>query len=82
MMILQIGTAFLMIWILNWLWMLWEILRHTPNWRDEDVNADEIAQNFMTNTPLEKLQMIQKVSEVNPMFGMTGVTFLLLAMII
>jgi hypothetical protein len=82
MMILQVGVAFLMIWLMNWLWMLWEILRHTPNWRDNDVDSDEIAQNFMTNTPIEKLQMIQKISEVNPMLGMTGVAFLLLAMVI
>jgi hypothetical protein len=82
MMFLQVGVAFLMIWLMNWLWMLWEILRHTPNWRDDGVDSDEIAQNFMTNTPIEKLQMIQKIAELNPMLGMTGVAFLLLAMVI
>lgn len=81
-MILQIGAALLMIWILNIFWMVWEIVRHTPNWKDDDVNTDEIVQNFMMNTPLEKIEQLRKVSEYNPFFGMGGISFLLLAMVL
>jgi len=51
-MFLQIGAALLMIWLLNLGYMVYEIFRHTPNWRDDDVDSDEIVQNFMMNTPL------------------------------
>lgn len=76
-MILQTGVAFLTIWILNWMWMFWEIIRHTPNWKEEDVTSDEIVQTFMTNTPLEKLEMIQKVAQVNPLLFLSGIALLL-----
>lgn len=81
-MFLQLGAGLLMIWMFNWLWMLWEILRHTPNWRDSEVDSDEIVQNFMMNTPIERLQMLQKINEINPLMGMSGVFFLLFAMVI
>lgn len=70
------------IWFMNLAWLIREVLKHTPNWRDEDVDSDEIVQNFMTNTPMERLEFIQKIGQINPMIGLSGVMFLLFALIL
>jgi hypothetical protein len=75
----QIGLALLMIWMMNFAWMIWEVLRCTPDWTDED--AESIAQNFIMNTPSEKLQFIQKVGKFNPWIGLGAVTILIMTMI-
>lgn len=82
MMIVQMGLAFLCIWIGNLLWMVFQVVRYTPNWRDENVNIDDIMMNFMTNATLEQIEMIRKVAQVNPMMGMSGVMLLLMALIV
>jgi len=81
-MILQLGAALLMIWVLNIGFMVYQVVRHTPNWKDDDVDVDEIAQNFMKNAPLEQIQMIHRIEQMNPFFGYAGVIFLLAAMVI
>ncbi len=81
-MILQFGAAVLLIWLMNWMWIFYEIIRHTPNWTNKEVDSDEIVQNFMTNSTFEKIEMIQKVGKMNPALGMIGASLLLIAMII
>lgn len=81
-MIIQTGLALLLIWLMNWIWMIREVLRHTPNWRDKDVESDEIVQNFMNNTPLERMLFIQKIGEMNPIIGVSAIAIILTAFII
>jgi len=81
-MIIQFGAAFLMIWLLNWMWMFYQIIRHTPNWRDEGVDADEIVQNFMTNAPLELIEKIQTIGQANPFLFVAGITMILMGFLI
>lgn len=77
---LAFGVCF--IWFANIVWMVREFIQHTPNWKDEDVTSEEIIQNFMANTPLERLEFIRKVAEFNPLIGMTGLALIALAFII
>lgn len=81
MTLLPIGIALCIIWFMNLVWIVREFVRHTPNWKDEDVTSDEIVQNFMANTPLEKIEFIMKIAEFNPVLGMSGLSCLLLAFI-
>jgi hypothetical protein len=81
-MIAQLGLAFIVIWAGNLMWMIYQVVRHTPNWRDKDVDINEIMTNFVTNTTQEQLEMIRRVSQVNPMMGMSGVMLLLMAWIL
>lgn len=78
---LEIGIFLLVLWLANWIFMLTEFLRHTPNWRDEDVDPDELVKNFLMNTPLEKIQMIQATAQTNPLLGISGCILILFALI-
>lgn len=82
MTLLPIGIALCLIWFMNLVWIVREFIRHTPNWMDEDVTSEEIVQNFMANTPLEKLEFIGKLAQFNPILGMSGLSVLLLAIIL
>lgn len=82
MITLQLGIAFIFIWFFNLIWMIREILKHTPNWKDHDVDTDEIIKNFMANTPLERMEMIHKIGEINPLIGLSAISMLLFAFII
>jgi hypothetical protein len=79
---MQFGAAMILLWLANWLWILYEVYKYTPNWHDKDVDSDEIAQNFMTNAPPEKIEKMSKIADMNPIIGMSGVALLLLATII
>ena len=81
-MFMQLGAACLAIWAMNWYFMLREFLQHTPNWREDEVDSDEIIQNFLANTPLERLMFIQKLAQMNPLFLMSGAVMLLFGLLI
>ena len=81
-MFMQLGAACLVIWAMNWYFMLREILQHTPNWLEDQVSADEITQNFLANTPLERLIFIQKLARMNPLFLLSGAVMLLFRLLI
>ena len=81
-MITQMGLAFLTIWICNFFWMIYQVVKHTPNWRDKEIDTDEILSNFVTNTTQEQMENIRTVARLNPMMGVTGVTLLLMGWII
>lgn len=81
-MFMQMGLAFMVIWAGNFVWMIYQVVKHTPNWRDEDVTSDDILNNFMMNATLEQIEMLRKVAQINPMMGMGGVTLLLMSLII
>ena len=81
-MIVQFGTAMILLWLANWLWIFYEVVKHTPNWTDKEVDTDEIAQNFMTNASPERIEKMSKIANMNPVIGMSGIALLLLATII
>lgn len=80
-MFLQLGLAAILIWFLNWAWMIWQILRYTPNWRDNDIDSDQIATNFVVNAPEDLIEFFAKVATGNPYLGMVGVVFIMLSFI-
>lgn len=82
MMVVQMGVAFLCIWLGNLFWIIFQVVRYTPNWRDDNVSVEDIMMNFMTNATLDQIEFIRKVSQINPMIGMSGVALLLMALII
>lgn len=71
-MIMQIGAALLMIWLMNWLYVLYKILRYSPNWRDEETAADEIVQNFVTDADIDEIEQIKNIVDATPYFGWAG----------
>ena len=77
---IQIGMTLLVIWLMNFMWIIWEVLRCTPDWKDEGTDVETIAQNFLMNSSPEKIQFIKNVGEVNPWIGLSAVTVILLAM--
>lgn len=81
-MFLQLGGACLCIWVMNWVFMIREVLQHTPNWRDGDVDGEEIVQNFMMNTPLDRLMFIQKLAQINPMMFVSGIVLLMFGLLL
>jgi len=81
-MITQLGAAFLLIWVGNFFWMIYQIVKHTPNWLDKEVDTDEILSNFVTNTTQEQMENIRTVARLNPMMGLSGVMLLLMGMLI
>ena len=81
-MITQLGVAFLLIWMGNFFWIVYQIVRHTSGWVDKEVDVDEIFSNFLANTTQEQMENIQTVARLNPMMGLTGVILLLMGWII
>jgi len=82
MMFFEFGTGLVLIWVLNWMWMFWQIVKFTPNWRESDVDSDQLVENFITNAPPNLIEFFTKVAQTNPVFGVTGVVLLLMSMII
>lgn len=80
--LMQLGVGMLAIWVINILMIMIEIIKSTPNWTDDDIDADEIVQNFLTNTSLERIEFVQKLAEMLPIFGYGGIVFLLAALIL
>jgi len=81
-MILQLGIGMICIWLMNHGYILREVLRSTPNWLDTDINAEQIVQNFIANTPLEQIKLIVTIAHSNKFFGPVGLLFLIAAIII
>lgn len=82
-MFLQLGLACVIIWFINILWISWVVIKHNPDWRDQDkVDAEKIIMNFMSNASPETIEWIRRISTHNPMFGMCGLSLLLLSIIV
>lgn len=79
-MITGFGLALLLLWFLNIVWIFIEVLKHTSDW--EDVDAEKVIMNFMSNTPPNRMELIYKVAEVNPMIGLSGLVIVIFSMII
>lgn len=77
MILFQFGIGVLLIWILNWGWLIFEIFRYTPDWSDDNIDSDDIVSNFMKNCPPERFDMFQKVATMNPYMGMAGIAMLI-----
>jgi hypothetical protein len=81
-MIMQLGLGLWLLALMNNGYIIREIYKHTPNWRDENVTSDELLQNFMTNTPLDRLEMISKLGKTNPALFIGGALCITFAFII
>lgn len=57
-------------------------MQHTPNWTDSEISQEEILQNFLANTPPDRLQFVQQLGEVNPFIGVLGLSLLCFAFIL
>jgi hypothetical protein len=79
-MILQFGLACVMIWLMNHVFIIREIVQHTPNWRDPDVTGEDIAQNFIRNTSFERLHFIKNLHQFNQPMLISGLSLLVLGM--
>lgn len=77
--LIDLGVAFLFFWLLNVIWVWYELIKHTPNWKETD--QKEIFANFITNAPLEKIRFVSTIGNVNPWIGLSGVLFILLGFI-
>lgn len=80
-MILQVGFALWTIWVLNCCYVAHQIFKHTPNWRDADVDSDQLVQNFLTNTPPERLEFVKNVSSMNRGLFWMGFGLVILALL-
>lgn len=80
-MFLQIGLALGMIWLMNLLFIVVDILKHA-SFGDDDEEGDKVVEKWMMNTPLERIQMIQNISNMQPFFGWGAIIFLLMAWIV
>jgi hypothetical protein len=81
-MIMQLGLGLWLLALMNNGYILREIYRHTPNWRDKDVTPDDMVKNFMTNTPPDRLEIIGKMGQANPALLIGGTLCVVLAMVI
>jgi hypothetical protein len=81
-MIMQLGLGMLLLALMNNGYIVREVYKHTPNWRDEDVTSDDLVKNFMTNTPPDRLQLIGMISKANPTLLIGGALCIVLAMVI
>lgn len=68
-MILHIGLAMALIVVLNWITMIYEVIKHTPNIKDDDVTANDIIHNFMKNTDLRTIQRLEVLVQINKFLG-------------
>jgi hypothetical protein len=80
--LLNFGAAAMVVWAGNMIWIFSQIVKHTPNWRSDKVDADTMIQNFVTNTPIEHMARIQAVAQTNSFVGFTGLALLILASIL
>ena len=82
-MFIQLGIACFMIWLLNWSWIFYTIFKHTKDeWKDADVDGDEIVMKFLAKADMELLQKFQMVTTINPNFFWIGAALLTLGLII
>jgi hypothetical protein len=81
-MIMQLGLGLWLLALMNNGYIIREIYRHTPNWRDEGVTSDDLIQNFMTNTPPDRLEIIGNLGKLNPTLFIGGALCVALALII
>lgn len=81
-MILQLGFACLILWLVNFCWLLYTIMKETPNWRDEEVDSNDIVTNFLKNSSVEKIKFFGSVGKLNPWIGISGLFFIAIGLMI
>jgi hypothetical protein len=79
-MLFQIGAALLIIWVLNWLWVIYQIINNVDDWM-EHKTSDELLRSFLANTPMEQLGNIEQVSKMNSLCWKAGLAFLIAALV-
>lgn len=79
---LQIGLFMLLLTLLNWLAILLEVVKHTPNWLDEKVTVDEIIENFMRNLDLNRIELLKTYKHMNEILSTGAFLFITYALII
>jgi hypothetical protein len=81
-MIMQLGLGALLLALMNIGYIIIEVFKHTPDWRNEDVSSDDVVKNFMTNSPPETLKIIGLMSKANPALIIGGILCIVLAILI
>lgn len=70
---LSLGFAFILIWILNWVYLLIQVFKYGENADDEN----SLTENFIKNTPVERLEFMRQIAESNKvLFWLSAICFL------
>lgn len=70
---LSLGFAFILIWILNWGYILIQVFKYGENADDEN----SLTENFIKNTPVERLEFMRQIAESNKvLFWLSAICFL------
>jgi hypothetical protein len=80
-MFIQLGLTCFFICAINLIFMVREVVHYTPNWKDTDVDADEISSNFLANATPESLKFIRQISNTNKAFFMSGLFMIMVSLI-
>ena len=80
-MMIQLGLACFCIWAVNWIYLFRMVMKHTPNWYKEEVDAETIQKNFLENTSQEQMQFVKVVSEMNPAILLSAMVLTLFGML-
>jgi hypothetical protein len=80
MLILQIGIFMLLIVILNWVAMIYEVFKHVP--RDNDISKDNIFENFIKNMDLKTMELLRQYVYMNKFLSVGAFLFITYALII
>ena len=82
-MILFMGGLFLgMLWVLNWGYLFYIMIKHTPNWRDPELDSDGIVNDFLKNVPIETLLFTEKVATLNESISPIAIILLVAGIIL
>lgn len=79
-MLFQIGVALLIIWVLNWCWIFWQLISTVKNWK-ELKSSDDLLKEFLANTSEEQLRNLDQIANMNPFFWQGGLAFIIVALI-
>lgn len=80
-MLLQIGLALLVIWVMNLMLIIYALLSHTPNWRERD-NSTDLMLNFIANASTVQIQMLHNAVKMQPWCASIAILCIIAAMII
>lgn len=70
------------IWIFNVLFLIYQVIKCTPNFIKDETDSETIVHNFMMNTPIEQLEKIKYINSINPLFAHGGILLLIISLLI
>lgn len=71
-MLISAGLGFIAIGVLNIIKIAFDVIKHTPNALEDDVDVVTIMMNFTQNTSQEHQEFLEKLHKSNILFFTTG----------